>query len=65
MLKEIGMIGARNMDTPIKINLKLQISEGEQVSNKANYQYLIEKLIYLTTTRPDITYSVNKLSQFT
>lgn len=28
------------------------------------YQHLIEKLIYLTLTRPDIIYIVNVVSQF-
>lgn len=28
------------------------------------YQHLIDKLIYLTLTRPNITYGANDLSQF-
>uniref|UniRef100_A0A803MPC2 Integrase catalytic domain-containing protein n=1 Tax=Chenopodium quinoa TaxID=63459 RepID=A0A803MPC2_CHEQI len=36
----------------------------ETLPDPAEYQRLIGKLIYLSLTRPDITYTVNSLSQF-
>lgn len=38
--------------------------EGDPLSNLTNYQRLVGKLIYLTITRPDITYAVSIVSRF-
>lgn len=48
------------MDT----NLKINCEEGELLSDPSMYQKSSVKLLYLTITRPDLAYSVNKLSQF-
>lgn len=53
--KYLTQTGAKDVVTPIEINLKLQSNEGETIVDKTNYQRLIGKLIYLTTARPDIT----------
>ena len=37
--------------------------EGEPV-NKENYQRLVEKLIYLSHTKPDIAFAVSLVSQY-
>lgn len=58
------MTCARNIDTPIEINMKLQSDERGAISNKKCYQHFIGNLIYLIATRLDIMYLVNTLSQF-
>lgn len=59
--------------TPLKVNAKLttqeldvltQTIDDETLENKTQYQRLVGKILYLTLTRPDITYSVQTLSQF-
>lgn len=44
--------------------MKLQPAEAENVKNKEHYQRLVGRLIYLSHTRPDISFSVSMVSQF-
>jgi len=43
---------------------KLCNDSGDIISDHAQYCCLVDRLIYLTITRPDIAYSVHILSQF-
>ena len=45
-------------------SLKLSSGVRDDVPNPSLYRRLIGKLLYLTLTRPNISYSVHKLSQF-
>ena len=45
-------------------NLKLMPNEGDFVDDPNAYRRLVGKLIYLTITRPDISYTVSIVSQF-
>lgn len=45
-------------------NLKLDKGNEEQSVDASHYRRLIGSLLYLQATRPDITHSVNVLSQF-
>ncbi|XP_062005695.1 uncharacterized mitochondrial protein AtMg00810-like [Rosa rugosa] len=49
--------------TPLDSKLQLDI-KSESLLNLSYYQRLVGKLIYLTITRPDISYSVSIVSQF-
>lgn len=44
--------------------LHLSANEGELISDASQYRCLIGSLLYLTVSRPDITFVVHKLSQF-
>uniref|UniRef100_A0A2N9H2N5 Uncharacterized protein n=1 Tax=Fagus sylvatica TaxID=28930 RepID=A0A2N9H2N5_FAGSY len=50
--------------TPMEPNLKLMPDEGDFVDDPNTYRRLVGKLIYLTITRPDISYAVSIVSQF-
>jgi Reverse transcriptase (RNA-dependent DNA polymerase) len=62
LLKETGKLGAKPASTLMKTNKKLYLDEGEKLKNISQYQRLVGKLIYLTVTRPDITFIVSLVS---
>ena len=64
LLVETCMLGFRSADTPIEFNVKLENSGGRVSVDKEEYQCLVEKLIYLSNTRLDISYVVSTVSQF-
>lgn len=48
--------------TPMTLNMSLSATEGEQLENSNAYRSAIGALQYLTYTRPDLSFTVNKLS---
>lgn len=51
-------------DTPMSIEQKLSKIDGESFSDPTFFRSIVGALQYLTLTRPELAYSVNKLSQF-
>ena len=47
LLKEIGMLRSKHIDTSIDANLKIETRPGEKEVNKKGYQKLVRKLISL------------------
>jgi hypothetical protein len=58
------MSECKAMSTPLEQNAKLYNEDGSKEADGTLYRQLVGSLNYLTTTRPDIAYSVNILSQF-
>ena len=52
------------VDTPVEVNLKLSKDDGDLLPDPHTYRRLVGSLVYLTITRPDISYAVNLVSQF-
>ena len=51
------------MDTPLEINVKYRIDDGNPLSDLSIYRKLVGSLVYLTITRPDISHAINLASQ--
>jgi len=67
ILRRFGMENSKPVSTPIEVGMKLKKPEVVNVGEKQTfpYQRLIGSLMYLAvSTRPDIAYAVNSLSQF-
>ena len=63
IIKDVGLLGATPMDTPMARGLKLS-DKGDLLKDPGHYRRLVGRLIYLTVSRPDITYSIHVLSRF-
>ncbi|XP_017972747.1 PREDICTED: uncharacterized mitochondrial protein AtMg00810-like [Theobroma cacao] len=65
LLEEHGLLGSKPVSTPIDYNYKLsKTKDGQELHDATKYKQLVGKLLYLTFTRPDISYAVQVLSQF-
>ncbi|XP_070003515.1 uncharacterized mitochondrial protein AtMg00810-like [Nicotiana sylvestris] len=76
LISEVGLSAAKPVVTPLDTNIKLTTKEfddhcnktknsgSEQLADQKAYQRLVGKLLYLTMTRPNISFSVQTLSQF-
>lgn len=64
MIKEFGMAGATPLKLPMDANLVLTPDKGVLLPDPQPYQRLLGKLIYLTITRPDLSFPVHNLAQF-
>ena len=58
------MLGCCLANIPIEFNYKLENSDDQVSVNKAQYQHLVGKLIYISHTRHDISFVVHVASQF-
>jgi len=64
LLTEVGMLDCKPADTPTVQNQKLGLYPDQEPADKDRYQRLVGKLIYLSHTRPDISYAASLVSQF-
>eukprot|EP00253_Pinus_taeda_P008579 PITA_08579 len=64
LLNRFGMTECNPLSTPMEQNLKLTSIEGKEFEDATKYRQLVGSLIYLTTTRRDISFAVGILSRF-
>jgi hypothetical protein len=66
LLKKVNMSNCKPVSTPMSISEKLSVHDGSLLGEKDATQYMsiIGALQYLTLTRPDIAFAVNKVCQF-
>ncbi|KAL6322866.1 hypothetical protein AAG906_020893 [Vitis piasezkii] len=60
--KQGKLLGAAPIDTPMERGLKLS-DKSNWLKDQGRYRRLVGSLIYLTVSRPDITYAVHVLSR--
>ena len=64
LISRANITDSKIVDTPIEYNCRLNSRDGESLSDYTLYRQLVGSLIYLTVTRPDISYAVHIVSQF-
>ncbi|KAF7832330.1 Copia protein [Senna tora] len=64
VLKRFNMANCASVTTPMVTGRKFTAQDGDKMSDPSLFRRAIGSLQYLITTRPDLAFSVNKLSQF-
>jgi histone deacetylase 1/2 len=66
LLDRVGLKSCKALPTPLSASEKLSVAEGEPLGpeDSTRYMSIVGALQYLTLTRPDIAFSVNKVCQF-
>ena len=64
LLKKFGMLECKPISTPMEPNAKMCEHEGKDLKDATMYRQLVGSLLYLTLTRPDISYAVGVMSRY-
>ncbi|CAL9233663.1 unnamed protein product [Arabidopsis halleri] len=64
LLKKHNMLDAKPVHTPLSTTPQLTLHSGDLLTDASQYRSIVGSLQYLAFTRPDISFAVNKLSQF-
>jgi hypothetical protein len=64
ILKRFHMEGCNPAETPIPLGTKLSKKDEGPTVDSTLYKTLLDNLLYLTATRPDIMYATNLVSRF-
>ena len=64
LIDTTGLQNSIPVDTPLEVNVKLSQDTGDPLPDPTMYSRLVGNLVYLTITRPEISYAVNLVNQF-
>lgn len=64
LLEDVGLLACKPSSVPMDPYVHLSKDTGTPLENATPYMELIGRLLYLTITRPDITFAVHSLSQY-
>ncbi|GKD87589.1 uncharacterized mitochondrial protein-like protein [Tanacetum coccineum] len=63
-IKDLGLLHKMVEDIPIDAKAKYTPTDGDPLPDPSLYQTIVGSMVYLTVTRPDISYAVHIMSQF-
>ena len=63
-MKKFGLESASSVKTPISPNMKLTINLLGKSVDPSLYGSMIDSLLYLTTSKPDISYNVTVCARY-
>jgi histone deacetylase 1/2 len=63
LLSRVNMKACKSVDTPLSVSDKLSMADGEMLNSEdsTRYRSIVGALQYITLTRPNIAFSVNKV----
>lgn len=64
IVMDTGLLGCKPVGSPMDQNHKLSLATGPILEDPESYRRLVGRLIYLISTRPDLTYAVHMLSRY-
>lgn len=64
LLDEFNMSGAKATTTPLCMTTPFKLNDGSAPADSKMFRSIIGALQYITLTRPDLSFAINKLSQF-
>ena len=66
LLSRVGLQSCKPSPTPLSSSEKFSVAEGVPLDqdDSTRYKSMVGALQYLTLTRPDISFAVNKVCQF-
>lgn len=64
LLQRPGLAAAKPFPTPMTTNVTLTLGDSPAFSNPTKYRKIVGALQYVTLSRPDIAFVVNKVCQF-
>ena len=64
LLSQAGLTDSKTVDTRVELNAHLTPSQGKPLSSPSLYRRLVDSLVYLTVTCPNISYAIHQVSQY-
>jgi len=64
LLNDTCFATAKSVATPLPLHCKLSLDDGDLLQDPSHYRSIVGKLNFLTHSRPDLSYTVQTLSQF-
>ena len=64
IIAEAGLLGAKPVSILMEQNHNLALATGSLLADPEKYRRLVGRLIYLSVTRPHLSYCVHVLAQF-
>lgn len=64
LLTRTNMLDSKTVSTPMQTTPKLTLKDSAPLADSSQYRSIVGSLQYLAFTRPDISFAVNRLSQF-
>nr|GEW28589.1 hypothetical protein [Tanacetum cinerariifolium] len=64
LIQSAGLLNVKPSNIPFNPLTKLRPEDGDLIEDPSTYRVIVGKLLYLTITRPDISYATQALSRF-